>query len=201
MRRLLFPAMLAAVVSLVACATPPANRSLETYQDPAGLFSSRLPDDHAIQVIPQGGEMAPGVTVLSGVTTSPQSSGQTGRLSVGSQDRSTFLIYALSSDTLATAADVESLLTGDAAITLDTEETFAFPDGPGTLIVGTYKGDTQDLGVAAGFLVHDSVGYMVIEVFPPGQWASQEADFREVLSSFHAGGALGAAAVPLPSAG
>jgi hypothetical protein len=203
MRRLLFPAMLAAVVTSAACAAAPVNRSLETYYDPAGLFSSELPDRHAVQVIPQG-KFGADVKVLSGVSSADSQAGQTsggiGGFAQGSSDQAQFIIYALSSKTLEGSGDVAALLTGDPALTVDDEEPFAFPDGDGVLVVGTYESDQGAFGLAGGFLVHDGLGYMVLELFPQGQWSAQEHDFREVLASFRAGAPAAVGTVPLPSA-
>lgn len=186
-----------AVLVLVTACTPPARRSLEAYHDPNGLFTSSLPGANNVQVM-SAGQFSQGVDLLSGVTSSAeQSSGQGGLSRFSQPDQGVFLIYALSADGWTSAEDVASAILDDPAFTMDTQETFPFQDEDGLLVIGDYEGDQGAFGLAAGFLLHERVGYWIIEIFPSGQWASQQDDFRKILSSFHSGAPPGVAAVPL----
>lgn len=186
-----------AVIVLATACTAPARRSLQPYHDPNGLFTSSLPGANAVEVMPPG-QFGQGVELLSGVTSAAEQTGSQGGLNRFSQpDQGVFLIYALSADGWTSAEDVAGTILNDPAFTMDTQETFSFQDEDGLLVIGGYEGDQGPFGLAAGFLLHEGVGFWILEVFPSGQWASQQDDFRKILGSFHAGAPLGVAAVPL----
>jgi hypothetical protein len=191
MRRAI-PLLASLAVLLAACEQAPA-RPLTRYYDPEGLFSARLPVANVHQVIaPEAADPEAVVRLLSGVSSAPQASDVP--LNTGfatNQDASTFFIWALESDAFSTSEDVGRVLTDDPAMKVDLRRSFDFSDGEGGMLVGEYEIEGGSVGLAAGTLLFEGIGYVVIEVFPQGQWANQKPDFERVLSSFEVGAPLG----------
>jgi hypothetical protein len=202
-RRLVVRTLTLAALAVSAC-SPPAHRSLETYHDPAGLFSADLPGANEVTVIPPS-SVGANVQMLSGVTSAPaaQTAAPVGRqFQLSRPDQAVFFVYVLRGDALTGADAMAGLLLGsDVGFVAEDETAATFADAQGILRVGHIEGSDQGpIGVAGGFLFEDGTGYAVLEAFPPDQWPSQRDDFLKVLASFRTVAPPGVAAVPLSPA-
>jgi hypothetical protein len=205
MRRLVLPMIVTVAIGCGAC-TQPAHRSLEAYHDPAGLFSTSLPDANEVTVIPASPAEG-GVEVLSGVTSAPTAQGASSPLGGGDfqlsqPDQAVFFVYVLRIDAVTDPRQLADLMLGSSmGFVTDEETTVSFGNGQGLLRVGHIDAtDRPAAGLAGGFLVADGISYVVVEAFPEDQWSAQRDDFLKVLASFRPGAPPGVATVPLSPA-
>jgi hypothetical protein len=197
-------------LALAACSGSQA-RDLARYYDPQGLFTADLPAANALSVTTaQQGRGSS--SVLSGVVSSPPqpsaspSSAFGGALGgVAAQaaptgDRTLYQVLAVTTDAFPTVeAMTLYFLTANPSIDVRDERPVTIGGGEGRLVVAdVVESDSPRAGLAAAFtLGQDGVGYIVAAVFPPGDWAREEADFSKVVGSLHAGVAPGLASFPL----
>src|SRR6266540_815816 len=158
-----------AAMALVACATG-KNRDFAVYYDPEGLFSASLPAANDIAVAPSQ-PPSQGPSVLTGVVSTPPAPSPSPSSAFGGG------------------------LTDLAAQTTGPQDQTVYE----ALAVADVVRDGQKVaGVAAAFtLGQQGVGYIVLAIFPPGDWASERSDFLKVVGSFRPGVPPGMKAFPL----
>ena len=92
-----------------------------------------------------------------------------------------------------------AILTGNPIVDVQIEQEMRLGGIAGELIVADVVRDGQKVaGVAAAFtLGRQGVGYIVLAIFPPGEWADEQSDFLKVVGSFRPGVPPGMRAFPL----
>jgi hypothetical protein len=209
MRRTAIVAALA-VMALVACSTG-KNRDFARYYDPEGLFSANLPAANDIAVAPsEPPSQEP--SVLTGVISTPPapspspSSAFGGGLTdlaaqtTGPQDQTVYEALAVTTGTFQDLPQMAlAFLTGNPVVDVQIEEEMRLGGIAGELIVADVVRDGQKVaGVAAAFtLGQQGVGFIVLAIFPAGDWANERSDFLKVVASFRGEVPPGMRAFPL----
>ena len=209
MRRTVIATALAAM-ALVACSTG-KNRDFARYNDPEGLFSANLPAANDIAVAPSE-PPSQGPSVLTGVVSTPPapspspSSGFGGGLTdlaaqtTETQDQTVYEALAVTTGTFQDLPQMAlAFLTGNPVVDVQIEQEMRLGGNAGELIVADVVRQGQKVaGVAATFtLGQQGVGYIVLAIFPPGDWANERSDFLKVVASFRPGVPPGMRAFPL----
>jgi len=209
MRRTVIATALAAM-ALVACSTG-KNRDFARYYDPEGLFSANLPAANDIAVAPSE-PPSQGPSVLTGVVSTPPapspspSSGFGGGLTdlaaqtTEPQDQTVYEALAVTTGTFQDLPQMAlAFLTGNPVVDVQIEQEMRLGGNAGELIVADVVRQGQKVaGVAATFtLGQQGVGYIVLAIFPPGDWANERSDFLKVVASFRPGVPPGMRAFPL----
>ena len=199
-----------AAMALVACSTG-KNRDFAVYYDPEGLFSASLPAANDIAVAPSQ-PPSQGPSVLTGVVSTPPapspspSSAFGGGLTdlaaqtTGPQDQTVYEALAVTTGTFQDLPQMAlAFLTGNPVVDVQIEQGTRVGGIAGELIVADVVRDSQKVaGVAAAFtLGQQGVGYIVLAIFPPGDWTSERSDFLKVVGSFRPGVPPGMKAFPL----
>ncbi|HET7870153.1 MAG TPA: hypothetical protein VFM85_07540 [Actinomycetota bacterium] len=199
-----------AAVALVACSTG-RNRDFARYYDPEGLFSANLPAANDV-VVESSEPTSQGSSVLTGVVSTPPapspspSSAFGGGLTdlagetSGPQDQTVYGALAVTTGTFEGLPQMAlTFLTGDPMVDVQIEDEMPLGGMAGELIVADIVRDDQKVsGVAAAFtLGRQGVGYIVLAIFPPGDWANERSDFLKVAGSFRPGVPPGMRAFPL----
>jgi hypothetical protein len=208
MRRTAIVAALAAV-ALVGCSSG-KSRDFARYYDPEGLFSANLPAANDIAVAPAE-PPSQGPSVLTGVVSTPPapsptlSSGLGGGLAnlaqtTGQQDQTVYEALVVTTGTFQDLPQMAlALLTGNPVVDVQIEQDMRLGGNAGELIVADVVRDGEKTaGVAAAFtLGQQGVGYIVLAIFPPGEWAAERSDFLKVVGSFQAAVPPGLKVFPL----
>ncbi len=198
-----------AAMALVACSTG-KTRDFARYYDPEGLFSASLPAANDIAVAPSQ-PPSQGPSVLTGVVSTPPapspspSTGFGGGLNLaaqttGPQDQTVYEALAVTTGTFQDLPQMAlAFLTGNPVVDVQIEQGMRVGGIAGELIVADVVRDSQKVaGVAAAFtLGQQGVGYIVLAIFPPGDWTSERSDFLKVVGSFRPGVPPGMKAFPL----
>jgi len=198
-----------AAMALVACSTE-KTRDFARYYDPEGLFSASLPAANDIAVAPSQ-PPSQGPSVLTGVVSTPPapspspSTGFGGGLNLaaqttGPQDQTVYEALAVTTGTFQDLPQMAlAFLTGNPVVDVQIEQGMRVGGIAGELIVADVVRDSQKVaGVAAAFtLGQQGVGYIVLAIFPPGDWTSERSDFLKVVGSFRPGVPPGMKAFPL----
>jgi hypothetical protein len=212
MRRTVIVTALAvlAPMTLVGCSTG-KSRDFARYYDPEGLFSANLPAANDIAVAPAQ-PPSQGPSVLTGVVSTPPapspspSSGFGGGLTdlaaqtTEPQDQTVYEALAVTTGTFQDLPEMAlAFLTGNPVVDVQVEEEMRLGGNAGQLIVADVVRDGQKVaGVAAAFtLGQQGVGYIVLAIFPPGDWANERSDFLKVVGSFRPEVPPGMRAFPL----
>jgi hypothetical protein len=179
---------------LAACANDPA-RDFARYYDADGLFTLNLPAANDVTITePQAGQDGP--DLLTGVVSSPPApspspasglGGGFGATAEEPPDQTIYQVFAVASESF---DDLDEMalyfLTGDPVIdvVIDDRATMAGDDAR-LIVADVNNGGTVTAGVAAVMTLGDGeTGYVIAAVFPPGEWDSEQADFRRILGSF-----------------
>jgi hypothetical protein len=207
MRRTAIVAVLAAM-SLVACSSG-RSRDFARYYDPEGLFSANLPEANDIAVTPAQ-PTSQGPSVLAGVVStppqpSPSPSSGIGALgsigqTTGPQDQTIYEALAVTTGSFQDLPQMAlALLTGNPVVDVQIEQSMRLGGADGELVVADVIRDRQKVaGVAAALtLGQQGVGYVVLAIFPPGDWPNERSDFVKVVGSFQPGVPPGMEAFPL----
>jgi hypothetical protein len=199
-----------AAMALVACSTG-KNRDFARYYDPEGLFSANLPAANDIAVAPSD-PTSQGPSVLTGVVSTPPAPspspssafGGGGLTDLGAQtepqDQTVYQALAVTTGTFDDLPQMAlAILTGNPIVDVQIEQEMRLGGIAGELIVADVVRNGQTVaGVAAAFtLGRRGVGYIVLAIFPPGEWADERSDFLEVVGSFRPGVPPGMRAFPL----
>lgn len=199
MRRTVALATLVAASLLGACSTG-QNRDFARYYDPLGLFSTNLPAANTLQTSqPQASQTGP--SLLSGVVAmppqpSPSPQDQLGGAfgGIGTQtaptDRTIYEAFVVTTESFSSLDEMALFfLTARSGVDVELDRDLPFAGGEGRLVVATISRNGQpSAGVAADFsLGSDGVGYVLIAIFPPGDWGKEESDFLEITASFRPG--------------
>jgi hypothetical protein len=199
-----------AAMALVACSTG-KNRDFGRYYDPEGLFSANLPAANDIAVAPSE-PPSQGPSVLTGVVSTPPApspsptSGFGGGLTdlaaqtTGPQDQTVYQALAVTTGTFEDLPQMAlAIITGSPIVDVQIEQEMRLGGTAGELIVADVVRDGQKVaGVAAVItLGRQGVGYIVLAIFPPADWANERSDFLKVVGSFRPGVPPGMRAFPL----
>jgi hypothetical protein len=199
-------ALVVVPVALASCSQG-SGRDFATYYDEQGLFTVDLPSANDITVAPPQ-TAAEGPQLLTGVVSSPPAPSpqpQTGLGALGAAgteepDQTIYRAFAITSDGFADLEEMSLLLiTGDPLIDVVIDDRTRLADSPGRLIVAdVVNGGEVTASVAAAITLGDGqTGFLLIAVFPPGDWEAERDDFDRVLSSFDANVAPGLATFPV----
>jgi hypothetical protein len=92
-----------------------------------------------------------------------------------------------------------AIITGNPVVDVQIEQEMRLGGIAGELIVADVVRDGQEVaGVAAVItLGRQGVGYIVLAIFPPGDWTNERSDFLKVVASFRPGVPPGMRAFPL----
>lgn len=199
-----------AAMALVACSTG-KNRDFARYYDPEGLFSANLPAANDIAVAPSE-PPSQGPSVLTGVVSTPPAPSPSPSSAFGGgltdlaaqttepQDQTVYEALAVTTGTFQDLPQMAlAFLTGNPIVDVQVEEEMRLGGNAGELIVADVVRQGQKVaGVAATFtLGQQGVGYIVLAIFPPGDWANERSDFLKVVASFRPGVPPGMRAFPL----
>jgi hypothetical protein len=198
------------IATLLGACSSGQNRDFARYYDPLGLFSTNLPAANTLQTSqPQTSQTGP--SLLSGVVATPpqpspspqdQLGGAFG--GIGAQtaptDQTIYEAFVVTTESFSSLDEmVLYFLTGGPGVDVDLDRGLGFAGGEGRLVVATVSQNGQpSAGVAADFsLGSDGVGYLLIAIFPPGDWGKEEPDFLKVTASFRPEVPPGLPAFPL----
>lgn len=179
---------------LAACSGE-GGREFARYYDPLGFFTTNLPAANSISVTPpQSGQDGPGF--LTGVIATPPQPSASPQAGIGGAfnvaqteppDQTIYEAFAV------TTTDFESLLdmglfflTGDPAVDLQMDESVMMDGLEGRLLVADVENDGQVTASVAVVLTlgEGGTGYLLVAIFPPGEWDEERPDFLRVLDSF-----------------
>jgi hypothetical protein len=209
MRRTVIATALAAM-ALLACSTG-KNRDFARYYDPEGLFSANLPAANDIAVAPSE-PPSQGPSVLTGVVSTPPAPSPSPSSAFGGgltdltaqttqpQDQTVYEALAVTTGTFQDLPQMAlAFLTGNPVVDVQIEQEMRVGGNAGELIVADVVRQGQKVaGVAAAFtLGQQGVGYIVLAIFPPGDWTNERSDFLKVVASFRPGVPPGMRAFPL----
>jgi len=208
MRRTAIVAALAAM-ALVGCSSG-RSRDFARYYDPEGLFTANLPAANDIAVAPAQ-PPSEGPSILTGVVSTPPapspspSGGFGGGLAnlaqtTGQQDQTVYQALVVTTGTFQDLPQMAlAFLTANPVVDVQIEQDMRLGGNAGELIVADVVRDGQRVaGVAAAFtLGQQEIGYILVAIFPPGEWANERSDFLKVVGSFRAGVPPGMKAFPL----
>src|SRR4029453_7337541 len=172
MRRTAIAAAMA-VMALVACSTG-KNRDFARYYDPEGLFSANLPaanDIAGAAPTPPAPSPAPSSAFGGGLATLAQTTEP--------PDQTVYQALAVTTGTFDDLPQMAlAILTGNPIVDVQIEREMRLGGLAGELIVADVVRDGQKVaGVAAAFtLGRQGVGYIVLAIFPPGEWADEQSD-------------------------
>jgi hypothetical protein len=199
MRRTVLRALgpvLVTALALAACVSA-KERQLAFYYDPQRLFSTRLPAANEIRAVPPEAASG-GPRVLSGVISlppvpSPSPQSPFGGLGSGlaqqvtPSDRTVYEVFAVTTDAFADLdAMAVAVITGDPSVDVRGERAVRMDGLPARLVVADIVrgGETLSSVAVAMTLGERGTGYLLLAIFPPGQWETEEPDFLRVLGSF-----------------
>ena len=179
---------------LSACANDP-SRDFARYYDEEGMFTLNLPAANDVTVTqPQSGQEGP--DLLTGVVSSPPApspspasafGGGFGGAAEEPPDQTVYQAFAVASQEFDDLDEMALFfLTGDPVIDVLIDDRATMGGDEARLIVADVNnGGTVTAGVAAAMTLGDGeTGYLIAAVFPPGDWDTEQADFRRILSSF-----------------
>ncbi len=180
---------------LAACSNDP-SRDFARYYDDQGLFTLNLPAANDVTVTqPQSGQEGP--ELLTGVVSSPPApspspagGGFGGGFAAAAEeppDQTVYQAFAVASEGFDDLDEMALFfLTGDPVIDVLIDDRATMGGDDARLIVADVNNaGNVTAGVAAAMTLGDGeTGYLIAAVFPPGDWGSQEADFRRILESF-----------------
>jgi hypothetical protein len=190
-------AALAVAVTLAACSGED-GREFARYYDPRGLFTTKLPAANDITVTPPsaGGEGPPFLTGVISTPPLPSPEPQSGFGGAGfdaSQtepaDQTEYRAFAI---TTAEFDDLDDmgllLLTGQPSVDVQIDDGVRMDDLKARLLVADIvnEGAAAASAAMAFTLGSDGTGYILVAVFPPGDWESERDDFMRILESFRA---------------
>lgn len=180
----------------VAACSSDGGREFARYYDPQGLFTTNLPAANDITVTPpqMGGE---GPSLLTGVISSPplpspQPQGGLGAFDLSQTEPPDQTIYRAFAITTSGFEDLDQmglfLLTGEPSIDVQLDEGARIDGLEARLLVADVLSNDEPAATAAAAftLGADGTGYILIAVFPPGNWDSERDDFMRILGSFRA---------------
>jgi hypothetical protein len=183
-------------LALVSCSGE-GGREFARYYDPAGLFTTNLPAANDITVTPpqSGGE---GPSLLTGVVSSPPLPSPAAQGGLGGafdfsqsqpQDQTVYRAFAI---TTTGFDDLDQmglfLLTGEPSIDLHLDEGARMAGLEARLLVADIlqNGEAAATAAVAFTLGSGGTGYILIAVFPAGDWDAERDDFMRILESFRA---------------
>jgi hypothetical protein len=188
-------ALVIIALALAACSDD-GGREFARYYDPQGLFTTNLPAANDITVTPPqtGGD---GPSLLTGVISSPPAPspnpqgglGGAFDFSQGEQDLTVYRAFAI---TTSDFQDLDQmglfLLTGEPSIDLQLDEGVRMDGLEARLLVADILrgGEPAATAATAFTLGSGGTGYILIAVFPPGEWDTESNDFMRILESFRA---------------
>ena len=188
------PAFLIVLAALAACSNDPA-REFARYYDEQGLFMLNLPAANDVTVTqPQSSQEGP--DLLTGVVSSPPAPSPSPASGLGAAfgataeeppDQTIYQAFAVGSEDFDNLDEMALFfLTGDPVIDVVVDDPVTMGGHEARLIVADVNnGGTVTAGVAAAMTLGDGeTGYLIAAVFPPGEWDSEQADFRRILASF-----------------
>jgi hypothetical protein len=193
MRRIAAGAALA--LALASCSSS-SGRDFARYYDPQHHFAASLPAANDLEVTPpQPAVSGPGL--LSGVISrppqpSPSPSTGLGGIAIAPAevpDQTVYQALVLTTNDFANLDEMALFfLTADPSVDVLLEQPLRVDANEGRLVVADVsQGGTTTASVAAAIsLGRGGTGFLIIAVFPPGQWDSQRKDFLDVVRSFRA---------------
>jgi hypothetical protein len=181
----------------VAACSEGGGREFARYYDPQGLFTTKLPAANDITVTPpqSGGE---GPSLLTGVISSPPAPSPAAQTGLGGTfdlsqteppDQTVYRAFAI---TTAEFDDLDQmglfLLTGEPSIDMQLDEGVRMDGLEARLLVADVLqgGEPAATAAVAFTLGTGGTGYLLIAVFPPGEWDAERNDFMRILESFRA---------------
>jgi hypothetical protein len=180
----------------VAACSDDGGREFARYYDPQGLFTTNLPAANEITVTPpqMGGE---GPSLLTGVISSPPLPSPEPQAGLTAFDLSQTeppdqTVYRAFAITTNDFEDLDQmglfLLTGEPSIDVQLDQGVRMDGLEARLLVADILrgGDPAATAAAAFTLGTDETGYILIAVFPPGEWDAERDDFMRILESFRA---------------
>ncbi|HEX9122372.1 MAG TPA: hypothetical protein VF984_03285 [Actinomycetota bacterium] len=194
------PATIVLLATALAACSSGQSRDFARYYDPLGLFSTDLPAANQLQASqPQTSQSGPGL--LSGVVATPPQPSPSPQSQLGGafggmgtqtapSDQTVYEAFVVTTEAFSSLDEmVLFFLTGDPGIDVQLDRDLPFAGGEGRLVVAdVVQGGQPTAGIAADFsLGGDGVGYLLVAIFPPGDWGKEESDFRKITSSFRPG--------------
>jgi len=195
------------VLTLAACGGG-KSRSFDRYYDPQALFATDLPRGNDVTVATPQEPSPDGPVILGGVVSAPpQPSADAG--SVGfiggnlsqqtTTDQTVYEMFAVTTDSFIDVRDmVLTFLTSDPNVDVREDQAVQIDGAAGRLVVADVDGGQAQSSLAAAFtLGEDGTGFIVVALFPPGEWDAERLDFFKVLASFKREAPPGIPAAPL----
>jgi hypothetical protein len=180
-------------LALAACSSG-SGREFARYYDPSGYFVTNLPAANDLSVMPAQ-SVPSGPSVLSGVVAtppqpSPSPAGGSPLPDIAATEAPDQTIYraiVVTTDTFETLDEMALFfLTADPVIDVTLDDAVRIDGHEARLIVADVNQEgtvTASLAVAIT-LGRGRTGFLVMAVFPPGQWEEERGDFFRVLESF-----------------
>jgi hypothetical protein len=187
---------LAALAFVLAACSGDSGREFARYYDPQGYFVTNLPAADVLTVAsPQFGPDGVPVLLAGVFATPPQPSPSPSSAftsfnaaSTGVSDQTIYRALAVpTADFRDLDEMVLSWLTGDPAVDVIIVETVRVDADEGRLVVADVSQEgTVVSTVAAAFTLggDGGTGFLIVAIFPQGQWNAERADFFRVLESF-----------------
>jgi hypothetical protein len=203
--------------SLAACALALAvaacssgdGREFARYYDPRGLFMTNLPAANDITVTPPS-TAGEGPSLLTGVISSPplpspEPQGGFGGAAFGlSQteppDQTVYRAFAITTTEFDDLNHMGLfLLSGEPSVDVQLDQGVRMDGLEARLLVADIlnEGAPAASAATAFTLGTDGTGYLLIAVFPPGEWDAERDDFMRILESFRAEVPPGLGAFPV----
>lgn len=209
MSRYRIVASAAALIVLAACSDE--GRPVVRYYDPEGFFTTNLPAANMIAVMP-GEAPVPGTpTFITGVESqpplpspaAPQGFGGALGATTTPSDQTIYRAFAVSTDAFADLSQMGlTLMTADPTLDVQLDEPARIDAHEARLIVANRREGEQVINslAVAMTLGQDGTGYLVVALFPPGEWDAERADFLRILGSFRTTVPPGLSTIPVPLA-
>jgi hypothetical protein len=201
-------AALAVALSLAACSGE-GGREFARYYDPRGLFTTNLPAANDITVTPPS-SAGEGPPLLTGVISTPpvpspepQSAFGGAAFDVSQTEPPDQTVYRAFAITTTEFDDLDQmglfLLTGQPSVDVQIDEGVRMDGFEARLLVADIlnEGAPAASAATAFTLGSDGTGYILIAVFPPGEWDAERDDFMRILESFRAEVPPGLTAFPV----
>lgn len=196
------------VLTLAACGGG-KSRSFDRYYDPQALFATDLPRGNDVTVATPQEPSPDGPVILAGVVSAPpQPSAAAGGVGfIGGNltqqtptDQTVYEMFAVTTDSFIDVRDmVLTFLTSDPNVDVREDQAVQIDGAAGRLVVvDVVDGGQAQTSLAAAFtLGEDGTGFIVVALFPPGDWDTERLDFFKVLASFKRQAPPGIQAAPL----
>jgi hypothetical protein len=198
----------ALVLALAACAGE-GGREFARYYDPRGLFTTNLPAANDITVTPPS-TAGEGPSLLTGVISSPpvpspepQAGFGGGAFDVSQTEPPDQTVYRAFAITTAEFDDLDQmglfLLTGEPSVDVQLDQGARMDGLEARLLVADIlnEGAPAASAATAFTLGTEGTGFILIAVFPPGEWDGERDDFMRILESFRAEVPPGLGAFPV----